>query len=296
MSMPHRAGFVNIIGNPNVGKSTLMNAMIGENLSVITFKAQTTRHRILGIVNGDDFQIVFSDTPGIIKPGYRLQEYMLKFSRSALVDADIILYVTDVKETPLKNEEFIERLKKIKVPVFILINKIDLGDEKIVNSLVSEWSGILPDAESIAISATENFNLDRVFTLILENLPESPPFYPKEELTDKSERFFVSEIIRGRILQNYRKEIPYAVEVEVESFKETKDIIHIMSIIYVERESQKGILIGPQGKSLKRVGTLAREDMEDFFKKKIFLETLVKVKKDWRNNDRILKQFGYNKK
>ena len=221
---------------------------------------------------------------------------MLKFSRSALVDADIILYVTDVKETPLKNEEFIERLKKIKVPVFILINKIDLGDEKIVNSLVSEWSGILPDAVSIAISATENFNLDRVFTLILENLPESPPFYPKEELTDKSERFFVSEIIRGRILQNYWQEIPYAVEVEVESFKETKDIIHILSIIYVERESQKGILIGPQGKSLKKVGTLAREDMEDFFKKKIFLETLVKVKKDWRNNDRILKQFGYNKK
>ena len=296
MSMPHRAGFVNIIGNPNVGKSTIMNAMTGENLSVITSKAQTTRHRILGIVNGDDFQIVFSDTPGIIKPGYRLQEYMLKFSRSALVDADIILYVTDVKETPLKNEEFIERLKKIKVPVFILINKIDLGDEKIVNSLVSEWSGILPDAVSIAISATENFNLDRVFTLILENLPESPPFYPKEELTDKSERFFVSEIIRGRILQNYRQEIPYAVEVEVESFKETKDIIHILSIIYVERESQKGILIGPQGKSLKKVGTLAREDMEDFFKKKIFLETLVKVKKDWRNNDRILKQFGYNKK
>ena len=296
MSMPHKAGFVNIVGNPNVGKSTLMNAMIGENLSVITSRAQTTRHRILGIVNGDDFQIIYSDTPGIIKPGYRLQEIMLKFSRSALEDADIILYVTDVKETPLKNEEFIEQLKKIRVPVFVLINKIDLGDEKTVNSLVSKWSGILPEAVPIPISATVNFNLDKVFTLILENLPESPPFYSKDDLTDKSERFFVSEIIRGKILQNYRKEVPYAVEVEVESFKETKEVIHIRSIIYVERESQKGIIIGHQGKSLKKVGIQAREDMEDFFGKKVFLETFVKVKKDWRNNERILKKFGYNLK
>jgi GTP-binding protein Era len=279
-----------------VGKSTLMNAMIGENLSVITSKAQTTRHRILGIVNGTDFQIVYSDTPGILKPGYRLQEYMLKFSSSALVDADIILYMTDVKETPVQDGKFIERLKKIKVPVYVLINKIDLGDQKTVNTLVSEWSVILPAAVVIPISATEKFNLHRVFTLILENLPESPPFYPKEELTDKSERFFVSEMIRGRVLQNYSKEIPYAVEVEVESFKETREMIRIRTIIYVERESQKGIIIGHQGKSLKKVGTQARKDMEDFFGKKIFLETVVKVKKDWRNDDRILKQFGYNRK
>ena len=294
--MPHKAGFVNIIGNPNVGKSTLMNAMIGENLSVITSKAQTTRHRILGIVNGTDFQIVYSDTPGILKPGYKLQEYMLKFSSSALVDADMILYVTDVKEMPVEDGEIIERMKKIKVPVYVLINKIDLGDEKTVKTLISNWSGILPNAEAIPISATEKFNLDKVFALILEKLPESPPFYPKEELTDKSERFFVSEIIRGKILQNYSKEIPYSVEVEVESFKETREMIRIRSIIYVERESQKGILIGHQGRSLKKVGTQAREDMEDFFQKKIFLETMVKVKKDWRNDDRTLKQFGYNQK
>ena len=294
--MPHKAGFVNIIGNPNVGKSTLMNTMIGKNLSVITSRAQTTRHRILGIVNGDDFQIVYSDTPGIIKPGYKLQEYMLKFSRSALVDADIILYVTDVKEDPFKNDEFIERLKKIRVPVFVLINKIDLGDEKGVKKLVTEWSGIVPGAILIPISATENFNVDKLFSLILENLPESPPFYPKDDLTDKSERFFVAEMIRGRILQNYQKEIPYSVEVEIESFKETKDLIRIQSIIYVERESQKGILIGRNGKALKKVGTESREDMEDFFGKKVFLETFVKVKKDWRSDDRILKQFGYGTK
>jgi GTPase len=294
--MPHKAGFVNIIGNPNVGKSTLMNTMIGKNLSVITSKAQTTRHRILGIVNGEDFQIVYSDTPGIIKPGYRLQEYMLKFSRSALVDADIILYVTDVKEDPFKNDDFIERLKKIRIPIFVLINKIDLGDEKGVKKLVTEWSGILPGAILIPISATENFNVDKLFSLILENLPESPPFYPKDDLTDRSERFFVSEMIRGKILQNYQKEIPYSVEVEVESFKETKDLIRIQSIIYVERESQKGILIGHNGKALKKVGTESREDMEDFFGKKVFLETFVKVKKDWRSNDRILKQFGYGTK
>jgi GTP-binding protein Era len=294
--MPHKAGFVNIVGNPNVGKSTIMNALTGENLSVITSRAQTTRHRILGIVNGEDFQIVYSDTPGIIKPGYRLQEYMLKFSRSALVDGDIILYVTDVKEKPLKNQEFIERLKKMKVPVFLVINKIDLGDEKTVASLISAWSEILPGAIPIPLSATEKFNLDKLLFLILEKLPESPPFYPKDELTDKSERFFAAEIIRGKILQHYRKEVPYSVEVEIESFKETGKLIRISSIIYVERESQKGILIGHQGMALKKVGTLAREDMEDFFGKKVFLETLVKVKKDWRNDERILKEFGYRKK
>jgi len=296
MHMPHKAGFVNIVGNPNVGKSTIMNALTGENLSVITSRAQTTRHRILGIVNGEDFQIVYSDTPGIIKPGYRLQEYMLKFSRSALVDGDIILYVTDVKEKPLKNMDFIERLKKIKVPVFLVINKIDLGDENTVTALIAEWSGILPRAVQVPMSATEKFNLDKLLSLILENLPESPPFYPKNELTDKSERFFAAETIRGKILQIYRKEVPYSVEVEIESFRETAKLIRISSIIYVERESQKGILIGHQGKALKKVGTLARKDMEEFFGKQIFLETLVKVKKDWRNDDRTLKEFGYRTK
>lgn len=272
-----------------------MNTMIGENLSVITSRAQTTRQRILGILNGEDFQVVFSDTPGIIRPGYRMQEYMLKSSQSALMDADIILYVTDVKEKPLKHEDFIERLRKAKVPVFVLINKIDLGNEATVKALITDWSGILPGAVALPISAKENFNLDKVFSLILENLPEAPPFYPKDELTDRTERFFVSEIIRGRILENYRQEIPYAVEVEVESFKETNELIRIGSIIYVERESQKGILIGQQGRALKKVGTEARGDLEDFFGKKVFLETFVKVKKDWRNDDRILKKFGYNR-
>lgn len=271
-----------------------MNAMTGENLSLITPRAQTTRNRILGIANGEDFQIVYSDTPGIIKPAYRLQELMLKSSRSALEDADIILYVTDVHESPLKNRNFVERLKGSRVPVCVLINKIDLGSEKQVKSLISEWAGILPRASLIPVSATERFNLEKVFSLILENLPESPPYYPKDELTDKNERFFVSEIIRGRILRNYRKEIPYAVQVEVDRFRETEDMISIGSIIYVERESQKGILIGHRGKALKKVGIQAREDMEDFFGKKVFLETLVKVKKDWRNDERILKQFGYN--
>ena len=294
--MSHKAGFVSILGNPNVGKSTLMNAMIGANLSVITSKAQTTRHRILGIMNGEDFQIVYSDTPGILEPGYRLQEFMLRFSRSALADADIILYVTDVHESPLKHEEFINRLKLIKTPVFLLINKIDLSDEKNVNAMLDSWGKILPQATVIPISAAEKFNLDKVFDLIQENLPESPPYYPKEDLTDKSERFIVSEIIRGKILMNYHKEVPYAVEVEAESFKESKEIINIRCIIYVERESQKGILIGHQGQALKKVGTQARKDMEDFFGKKIFLETQVKVKKDWRNDDRFLKQFGYNPK
>jgi GTP-binding protein Era len=294
--MSHKAGFVNIIGKPNVGKSTLMNAMIGENLSIITSKAQTTRHRILGIVNGEDFQVVYSDTPGLISPGYKLQEYMLKFARSAFTDADIILYVTDIEDDVENAGEMLARLNKLKIPLLILINKIDLSNETTVHTLIHEWQMAVPAATIIPISALKKFNLERVFALILENLPESPPFYPKDELTDKSERFFVSEIIREKILLNYQQEVPYAVEVEVESFKESDKIINIRSIINVERESQKGILIGHQGKSLKKVGSMARVDMENFFGKKVFLEMFVKVKKDWRNDDRLLKQFGYNPK
>jgi len=294
--MSHKAGFVNIIGKPNVGKSTLMNAMIGENLSIITSKAQTTRHRILGIVNGEDFQVVYSDTPGLISPGYKLQEYMLKFARSAFTDADIILYVTDIEDDMENAGEMVVRLNKLKIPLLILINKIDLSNEASVNALIHEWQIAVPAAAVIPISALEKFNLEKIFALILENLPESPPFYPKDELTDKSERFFVSEIIREKILLNYQQEVPYAVEVEVESFKESDKIINIRSIINVERESQKGILIGHQGKSLKKVGSMARVDMENFFGKKVFLEMFVKVKKDWRNDDRLLKQFGYNPK
>jgi len=294
--MPHKAGFVNIIGKPNVGKSTLMNAMIGKNLSIITSKAQTTRHRILGIVNGEDFQVVYSDTPGLISPGYKLQEYMLKFARTAFTDADIILYVTDIKDGTENAGEMIVQLNKLKIPLLILINKIDLSNEGQVNTLINEWQTAVPAATIIPISALEKFNLERIFALILESLPESPPFYPKDELTDKSERFFVSEIIREKILLNYQQEVPYAVEVEVESFKESDKIINIRSIINVERESQKGILIGHQGKALKKVGSSARVDMEKFFGKKVFLEMFVKVKKDWRNDDRMLKQFGYNPK
>jgi len=294
--MPHKAGFVNIIGKPNVGKSTLMNAMIGENLSIITSKAQTTRHRILGIVNGEDFQVVYSDTPGLISPGYKLQEYMLKFARSAFTDADIILYVTDIEDGTENAGEMVIQLNKLKIPILILINKIDLSNESAVNDLINEWQSAVPGATVIPISALEKFNLERIFALILENLPESPPFYPKDELTDKSERFFVSEIIREKILLNYQQEVPYAVEVEVESFKESGKIINIQTIINVERESQKGILIGHQGKALKKVGSMARADMEKFFGKKVFLEMFVKVKKDWRNDDRVLRQFGYNPK
>lgn len=294
--MSHKAGFVNIIGKPNVGKSTLMNALIGKNLSIITSKAQTTRHRILGIVNGEDFQVVYSDTPGLISPGYKLQEYMLKFARSAFTDADIILYVTDIKDGTENAGEMIGHLNKLKIPLLILINKIDLSNEAAVNTLINDWQTAVPAATIIPISALEKFNLERIFTLILESLPESPPFYPKDELTDKSERFFVSEIIREKILLNYQQEVPYAVEVEVESFKESDKIINIRTIINVERESQKGILIGHQGKALKKVGSMARADMEKFFEKKIFLEMFVKVKKDWRNDERILKQFGYNPK
>lgn len=294
--MSHKAGFVNIIGKPNVGKSTLMNALIGKNLSIITSKAQTTRHRILGIVNGEDFQVVYSDTPGLISPGYKLQEYMLKFARSAFTDADIILYVTDIEDGTENAGEMIGHLNKLKIPLLILINKIDLSNEAAVNTLINDWQTAVPAATIIPISVLEKFNLERIFTLILESLPESPPFYPKDELTDKSERFFVSEIIREKILLNYQQEVPYAVEVEVESFKESDKIINIRTIINVERESQKGILIGHQGKALKKVGSMARVDMEKFFEKKIFLEMFVKVKKDWRNDERILKQFGYNPK
>ena len=294
--MSHKAGFVNIIGKPNVGKSTLMNAMIGENLSIITSKAQTTRHRILGIVNGEDFQVVYSDTPGLISPGYKLQEYMVKFARSAFTDADIILYVTDIEDSTENAGEMIIQLNQLKISLLILINKIDLSNEGQVSTLINDWQTAVPAATIIPISALEKFNLEKIFMLILENLPESPPFYPKDELTDKSERFFVSEIIREKILMNYQQEVPYAVEVEVESFKESDKIINIRSIIYVERESQKGILIGHQGKALKKVGSMARVDMEKFFGKKVFLEMFVKVKKDWRNDVRILKQFGYNPK
>jgi GTP-binding protein Era len=294
--MPHKAGFVNIIGKPNVGKSTLMNALIGKNLSIITSKAQTTRHRILGIVNGEDFQVVYSDTPGLISPGYKLQEYMLKFARSAFTDADIILYVTDIEDGTDNAGEMIVQLNKLKIPLLILINKIDLSSEGPVNTLINDWQSAVPAATIIPISALEKFNLERIFMLILDSLPESPPFYPKDELTDKSERFFVSEFIREKILLNYQQEVPYAVEVEVESFKESDKIINIRCIINVERESQKGIIIGHQGKALKNVGSLARADMEKFFGKKVFLEMFVKVKKDWRNDDRLLKQFGYNPK
>lgn len=292
--MVHRAGFVNIIGKPNVGKSTLMNALIGENLSIITSKAQTTRHRILGIVNGEDFQVVYSDTPGLLNPGYKLQEYMLKFVRSALKDADIILYVTDIQDLPVKSTDMIRQLNRLKVPLLLLINKIDLGDAQKVNELIHDWQEAVPAATIIPISALEKFNLEKIFRLILESLPEAPPFYPKDELTDKSERFFVSEIIRQKILVGYQQEIPYAVEVEVERFKETERIIHIRSIIYTERDTQKGILIGHQGRALKRVGTQARSDIEKFLGKKVYLELFVKVKKDWRNDSRALKQFGYD--
>jgi GTP-binding protein Era len=292
--MPHKAGFVNIIGKPNVGKSTLMNALIGKNLSIITSKAQTTRHRILGIVNGEDFQVVYSDTPGLINPGYKLQEYMVKFARTAFTDADIILYVTDIEDNTEKAAEMITRLNRLKIPLLILINKIDLSNEEQVSSLINDWQKSVPAATVIPISALEKFNLERIFMLILESLPESPPFYPKDELTDKNERFFVSEMIREKILMYYQQEVPYAVEVEVESFKESDKIINIRSIIYVERGRQKGILIGHQGKALKKVGSMARVDMEEFFEKKVFLELYVKVKKDWRNDGRMLKQFGYN--
>lgn len=289
----HKAGFVNILGRPNVGKSTLMNAMVGEKLSIITSKAQTTRHRIHGIVNGDDHQVVFSDTPGILDPNYKLQEYMLKSARGALADADIFLYITEAGEPPGKEAFFIEQLKKTEVPVLVVINKIDRSDQAALEEMVLQWQELLPDAEIFPTSALKTFNVDNLFRRILELLPESPPFFPKDMLTDKSERFLVSEFIREKILMHYKQEIPYAVEIEVESFKEEEKIIRIRSVIFVEKDSQKGILIGHKGAALKRVGMEAREEMETFFNKKVFLELYVKVNKDWRNNENKLKKFGY---
>lgn len=290
----HKSGFVNIVGNPNVGKSTLMNALVGEQLSIITSKAQTTRHRILGIVNGENFQIIYSDTPGILKPNYKLQESMVKFVNTAFLDADIILYVTDVIEKIDKNESYLARLSKIKVPLLVLINKTDLTEEHVVEKLVDTWHSILPKAEILPVSALEKTNLSLLFDKILSILPEGPEYYPKDELTDRSERFFISEIIREKIFLYYQKEIPYSVEVGVESFKEEEKLIRIRANIYVLRPSQKGILIGHKGKSLKLVGTEARKDIEGFLNKKVFLELYVKVNKDWRNQKSKLRQLGYN--
>ena len=289
----HKSGFVNIVGNPNVGKSTLMNALVGERISIITSKAQTTRHRILGIVNGDDFQIVYSDTPGVLKPNYRLQESMLNFSRSALTDADVLLYVTDVFDAYEKNIDFIEKVNLNTAPLLLIINKIDLIDEEKLVALVEKWKTLTPRAEIYPVSAIEKFNIEPLFKRIKELLPESPAFFDKDQLTDKSERFFVTEIIREKILLNYDKEIPYSVEVEVEQFKEKGNLLRINAVIYAERDSQKGIIIGHGGKSLKKVGTEARKDLEAFFEKKVFLELFVKVEKDWRNKDTKLKGFGY---
>ena len=290
----HKAGFVNIVGNPNVGKSTLMNQLVGEKLSIATFKAQTTRHRIMGIVNTDDSQIVFSDTPGVLKPNYKMQEMMLQFSESALADADVLLYVTDVVENPEKNMDFLEKVAKMTIPVILLINKIDESDQSKLVELVEKWHGLLPDAEILPISAKNKFGTDILMKRVRELLPESPAFFDKDQLTDKPARFFVSEIIREKILRYYDKEIPYSVEVVVERFKEDDRQIHINSVIYVERSSQKGIIIGHQGMALKKMSTEARKSLERFFDKKIFLETFVKVDKDWRNSQKELNNFGYN--
>lgn len=290
----HKAGFVNIVGNPNVGKSTLMNQLVGERISIATFKAQTTRHRIMGIVNTDDMQIVFSDTPGVLKPNYKMQEMMLAFSESALADADVLLYVTDVIENPEKNMEFLEKVKKTQIPVLLLINKIDQSDPKKLGDIVEKWHSLLPNAEILPISAKNKFGTDMLLKRIKELLPESPAFFDKDQLTDKPARFFVSEIIREKILLYYDKEIPYSVEVRVERFKEDEKRIHINAVIYVERDSQKGIIIGHQGIALKKVNTESRKALEKFFDKKIFLETFVKVDKDWRSSQRELDAFGYN--
>ena len=290
----HKAGFVNIVGNPNVGKSTLMNQLVGERISIATFKAQTTRHRIMGIVNTDDMQIVFSDTPGVLKPNYKMQEMMLAFSESALADADILLYVTDVVENPEKNMDFLDKVKKMTIPVLLLINKIDESDQKKLGDVVEKWHALLPNAEILPISAKNKFGIDMLLKRIKELLPESPAFFDKDQLTDKPARFFVSEIIREKILLYYDKEIPYSVEVRVERFKEDDKMIHINAVIYVERDSQKGIIIGHQGIALKKVNTESRKALEKFFGKKIFLETFVKVDKDWRSSQRELDAFGYN--
>jgi GTPase len=289
----HKSGFVNIIGNPNVGKSTLMNELVGEKLSIITSKAQTTRHRILGIVNGENFQIIFSDTPGIVKPVYKLHDSMMRFVRTAFTDADIILYVTDVVETHDKNDHFIEKLKKSRVPVILAINKTDLSAGTPVEQLTAEWSALVPQAIIIPISALCKHNLTLLFDTILEKLPEGPVYYPEDSLTDRPERFFVTEIIREKIFRNYKKEIPYSCEVIIDSFKEAEDMVRINAIIYVIRESQKGILIGHQGEMLKRVGIQSRLDVEKFLGKRVYLGLQVKVASDWRNNDKMLKRFGY---
>ncbi|KJJ88060.1 GTPase Era [Prevotella intermedia] len=290
----HKAGFVNIVGNPNVGKSTLMNQLVGEKISIATFKAQTTRHRIMGIVNTEDMQIVFSDTPGVLKPNYKMQEMMLQFSESALADADILLYVTDVIEKPEKNTDFLEKVAKMQIPVILLINKIDESDQKTLVTLVEKWHGLLPKAEILPISAKNKFGTDTLMKRIKELLPESPAYFDKDQLTDKPAKFFVSEIIREKILRYYDKEVPYSVEVVVERFKEDEKKIHINAVIYVERDSQKGIIIGHQGQALKKVSTEARKSLEKFFDKKIYLETFVKVDKDWRNSQKELGNFGYN--
>ncbi|MGD9992358.1 MAG: GTPase Era [Salinivirgaceae bacterium] len=292
--MDHKAGFVNIIGNPNVGKSTLMNAFVGEKLSIITSKAQTTRHRILGIVNGDDFQMVYSDTPGILKPNYKLQQSMMRFVDTAISDADIILYVTDVVESFDKNREYLDKIKNTNTPVLLLINKIDLSQQEKLEELVMLWKNEVPQAEIFPVSAINKFNIDAVLKRILELLPISPPYFPKDELTDKTERFFVQEIIREKIFFNYQKEIPYSCEVNVEEFKEEESIIRIRALIYVARESQKGIIIGHKGSALKKTGMAARFDIEAFFEKKVFLELHVKVLKDWRDKEQNLKYFGYD--
>lgn len=292
----HKAGFVNIVGNPNVGKSTLMNALLGERISIATFKAQTTRHRIMGIYNTDDMQIVFSDTPGVLKPAYKLQESMLEFSNSALTDADVLLYVTDVIEKAEKNNDFIEKVSNLDVPVIVLINKIDLSDQVKLEQLVEAWHAVLPKAEIIPISASNKFNVDVVLRRVKDLMPDSPPYFDKDQWTDKPARFFVSEILREKILLYYDKEIPYSVEVVVEQFKETDHKISIDAVIYVERDSQKGIIIGHQGKALKKVSTETRKSLEKFFGKTIFLKTFVKVDKDWRNSDKELRNFGYDQK
>lgn len=290
----HKAGFVNIVGNPNVGKSTLMNQLVGERISIATFKAQTTRHRIMGIVNTEDCQIVFSDTPGVLKPNYKMQEMMLAFSESALKDADILLYVTDVVENPEKNIDFLDKVKQLPIPVILLINKIDESNQKELGTLVTKWHSLLPNAEILPISAKNKFGVELLMKRIKELLPESPAYFDKDQLTDKPAKFFVSEMIREKILLYYDKEIPYSVEVCVEQFKETDTSIHINAVIYVERDSQKGIIIGHKGIALKKVSSEARKALEKFFDKKIYLETFVKVDKDWRSSQRELDSFGYN--
>ncbi len=290
----HRAGFVNIVGNPNVGKSTLSNLLVGEKLSIITNKSQTTRHRIMGIVNGDDYQIVFSDTPGVLKPKFKLQESMLDYSTGALVDADVLLYVTDVIESPTKNQDFLDKVAREKIPILLVINKIDLlAGQAELEALVERWRALLPTAEIFPTSALHNFNVDNLMTRIKELLPESPPYFGKDALTDRNSRFFVTEIIREKILLLYDKEVPYATQVIVEKFDESDTAIHIMAVIYVERDTQKAIIIGHQGRKIKRVGIEARKDIEKFFEKRVFLEMFVKVERDWRNQEKQLRQFGY---